>query len=316
MAPATMATTPAPETLKPSFLGVLRGELIKMSRLRVLWIMLILLVGVLLLPWLGSLGLANAKVRIDEAPLLSLMRNVSGNLGVLRVFTGFILIILTAQVIGLDYQQGTIRIVLARGVERLQLLAAKVVAILSVAALMLVGGLILEYAAGLLYYQLATGNLDVLNAASPAFWADVRIAILTIIINMLVTVALTMAATVLGRSVAVGMTVGLSFFAADNIGTLVMLILNRVTNNDFWLNLTGYFLGPNLNVLAGTWIAPLSETVTTEQGHATIQATFFNFGSGPLVSYDLTHVLTVIAIYAVVFIGLAVGLTSRRDVLE
>lgn len=316
MALAMGAATTGTGELRPSFLGVLRGELIKMTRLRALWIMLILPVGVLLLPWLGSLGLANAQARIAAAPLLSLVRNASGNLGLLRVFSGFVLSILTALVIGLDYQQGTIRIVLARGVARLELLAAKALAIFAVALLLLVGGLALEGVAGLLYYEIATGSLNVLSAATPTFWADIRIDILTIIINMFVTIALTAAATVVGRSVAVGMTVGLSFFAADNIGTIVMLIINHVTNNDFWLNVTGYFLGPNLNVLAGTWIAPLSETVQTASGPAVAQASFFNFGLGPLVSYDLTHMLVVIAVYAVIFVGLAVGLTWRRDVLE
>jgi ABC-type transport system involved in multi-copper enzyme maturation permease subunit len=300
----------------PKFLGVLSGELFKLSRQRTTWITMGVVVVMLLLPWLGSMALRNASAQIAQAPLLSLIRNYSGNLSWLRVWSGFGLTIITAQCIGLDYQQGTIRIVLGRGVERLQLLGAKLLTIALVGAAILGAGLLINTIFGALYYQIEMGNLNAFHATTPTFWADIRIDILTVVISMVATILLTTAATVLGRSVAFGMTVGLSFFAADNIGTVIMLLINRITGSDFWLNITGYFLGPNLNTLSTTWIQPIPILVSTDRGTGTIQGAFYTFGSPPLVNYDLTHVLTVIAVYSLVFAATAIGLTWRRDVLE
>src|SRR2546429_1109115 len=67
-------------------------------------------------------------------------------LAILRAFGGIFLIILTARVIGLEYQLGTIRILLARGVGRLQLLLVKLLTIVLVALLILVVGLLLNVA--------------------------------------------------------------------------------------------------------------------------------------------------------------------------
>lgn len=313
-----MALSVSNHATSPStkFMGLLYGELFKLSRQRTTWIIAVILALVLMMPWLGALALTKQTAQIAQYPLLSLIRNVSGNLSWLRVWSGFALAIITALVIGLDYQQGTIRIILGRGVERLQLLGAKLLTVTIVAAAILVGGLLIDTILGLVFYQAATGSLNVLQAATPTFWADVRIDVLTIIISMVATILLTAAATVLGRTVAVGMTVGLVFFAADNIGTVIMLVIGGLTHSDFWFNLTGYFLGPNLNALVTTWVQPITISLMGKRGPIAYSASFFSFGSPPLVTYDLTHVLTVITIYCLIFAGTAVGLTWKRDVLE
>jgi ABC-2 type transport system permease protein len=66
------------------------------------------------------------------------------NLLVLRVFIGFFLIILTANVIGREYQLGTVRILLARGIGRVQLLLAKVSAVVIVALFTLLIALLIQ----------------------------------------------------------------------------------------------------------------------------------------------------------------------------
>ena len=51
----------------------------------------------------------------------------------MRVFTSFFLLILTARVVGLEYQLGNIRVLLACGIGRLQLLFAKLLAVVVIA---------------------------------------------------------------------------------------------------------------------------------------------------------------------------------------
>ena len=114
------------------------------------------------------------------------------------------------------------------------------------------------------------------------------------------TILLVTAVTVIGRSLTFGLSIGLSWFAADNIGTVFMLLANRLTHNDFWLNVTGYFLGPILNNLPTTF---LSSKVLT-------------IGPPPLVQVDRTQSLLVILAYTLIFAIVALVLTWRRDVKE
>jgi hypothetical protein len=125
--------------------------------------------------------------------------------------------------------------------------------------------------------------------------------VLVAAISTFVCVLLGTAAAVSGRSLAFGLGAALSFFPADNFGTIVMLLVNRITNQRFFLDITGILLGPNLNVLA----------VGMQTDHKA-RAAF----TGPLVNVDGTHSLVVIAIFSGAFLLLAVLLMWRRDVLE
>lgn len=314
---ANAAPTPA-QAPATHFLGILRGELFKMSRQRTNWIMAILAVGVVAMVW-TLLLLINNPSSAQPYPLNSVVDNLSGALAAMRVFIGFALIVITARTIELDYQMGTIRIVLARGVERLQLLGAKLLAITIVGAALLVIGLVVNAIFALIYYSTVVKNVDLFNVITPTAWVDLRLYVLTIIISMIATVLMTAAFSVLGRSLTVGLSVGLSFFAADNIGVGILTIIYRITNNDFWLNLTGYLLGPALNALPTIWIKDivLGGTVHLDNGQTVARtASFYTVGSPPRVNYDLTHFLVLITLYCVAFAALAVGLTWRRDVLE
>ncbi|HEX8032307.1 MAG TPA: hypothetical protein VF510_00585, partial [Ktedonobacterales bacterium] len=44
------------QDLRPSFVGIVRGELFKMSRQRFTWVLGLLLVGMICLPYLGNLN--------------------------------------------------------------------------------------------------------------------------------------------------------------------------------------------------------------------------------------------------------------------
>ena len=279
---------------------MVRGEIFKVSRQWTTWIMLVLLTGIIILPYLVMVTAPNAKDALVHLPLAFLTSRIEDNLAVLRVFSGFFLLILTARIIGLEYQLGTIRILLARGVGRLQLFSAKLLTVVIFALFVLIGGLLLNALLTSAMVAILTGNLNALNTLTSAFWSDIWVYILTIMISMGASILLAAAMSAIGRSQVFGLSASLAWFPADNFGTIIMLLVFRLTHNDFWQNITGYFLGPVLNNMP---------TSLLPKGAATV-------GITPLVTVDATHALLVTLAYSVIFAAVAIFLTWKRDVQE
>jgi ABC-2 type transport system permease protein len=287
-------------TSTPSFPGILRGEFLKISRQWTTWIMAVLLLGLIVAPFLILFSVSDVGAFLHQAPLKFFYSRVPANLTLLRVFSGIFLLILTANVIGLEYQLGTIRILLARGVGRVQLLVAKLLAVAVVALILLVVGLLLDAILTCVGVLAVTGNLAALKALTPTFWSDMQLYILTIALNMGVTILLAAAVSVVGRSLAFGLSAALVWFPVDNIGTLVFLYAYRLTHDAFWQNITTYFLGPNLNAMP-TVLSPRQP---------------FSIGVVPLAQVDAAHTLFVALVYALIFIVVAIVLAWKRDVKE
>lgn len=316
MSAMTLPGTPALHVPTPRFLGVVRGEIFKITRFRATWIMGGLLLAILSLPWLVLLLLPKQKANALANPLNSFTTNSQGNLSLLRVFLGFSIAILAVMAIGTDYQQGTIRIVLARGVERLQLLAAKTVALLAVAGVAFVALLLWELALGTFVFAIIGSGFGLFNALNGTFWHNTALYVMTVGISTLATLALAISATVLGRSLAFGMAVAFGFFAADNIGTVILSVISRITNSDFWLHVTRFLLGPNLNAMPTVLLPQMTRVVQTERGTITQVVTAFSFGPTPVIADDFTHTLLVTLAWTLGFAIIATVLTWRRDVLE
>src|SRR5712691_9509406 len=144
---STVMTSAPAEQMKmhsatPSFFGIVRGEFFKIMRQRLNWILLVLLGGAVTLPYLIEFTVPRLKTDLTSSASSQLDFFYAGmeiNLAILRVFIGIFLLILTARVIGLEYQLGTIRVLLGRGVGRLQLLLAKLLAVVIVALTLLIG---------------------------------------------------------------------------------------------------------------------------------------------------------------------------------
>src|SRR5262249_54007437 len=80
--------------VQPSFLGIWRGEVLKVSRQGTTWLLALLLAGAICLPYLVTLGRGSAlKALIERAPLAYLYREMGSGLFVLRVFAGPLLIV-------------------------------------------------------------------------------------------------------------------------------------------------------------------------------------------------------------------------------
>lgn len=292
---------------RPSFIGLVRGEFFKVMRQWTTWILLVMVVGVTALPYIIETVRPKLQADITSAPLTFFYDQLGIGLSVLRVFTGFFLLIVTARLVGQEYQLGTIRVLLGRGVGRLQLLFAKLTTMAIIGVILLVVGVALNYLLTLLLVVGVSGNLNAYSALTSQFWSDVGLFILYILVNMGVSILLATTGAVLGRASAFGLSAALAFFPLDNFGTVIMILANRVTGNDFWLNITAYFLGPNLNQMP---------TALTNNRVASI-------GFGPLfaggshgIQVDGTHTLVVAAVYAVIFAATAIWLTWKRDVKE
>jgi ABC-type transport system involved in multi-copper enzyme maturation permease subunit len=301
---------------RPRFFGIVTGELFKITRLRSVWLMVLAIFGLATAPVLLYLSRPNLKDLLTQDPTSGLYNIMPVDLSVIRIFSGILLLILSAMVVGLEYQQGTIRVLLGRGVGRLQLLGAKALALAVVGAVLLVALLIYDYLLALGMLLVKTGNLDVLKAATPRFWGDARLYLLTVVISMAVTLALGICVSVVGRTLAFGVGVGLSWFAADNIGVIILLLVMNFTNSDFWAKVSGFFLGPILNTLPTLLIAARTVTFQGEKGLQTIAKPISVVGFQPLDKIDATHGLLVITAYTAIFVATAIALTVRRDVQE
>ena len=291
-------------TATPSFIGLVRGELFKIRKQWTTWIMLGVLVCIMALPNLVLMSVSGIKTRISSVQpgvQLDVLYRVTGiDLPLMRIFLGFFLLILTARVFGLEYQLGTIRIILGRGVGRLQLLSAKLLAVVLVALAVLIGAIVYEGIWSVIVFLVAAGNLNVLNAATATFWSNTGMFLVTVLISMGATILLAMAVTTIGRSLSFGLSFALSWFAVDNFGVIIMGLAFRLTGNDFWQNVTAYFLGPNLNFMQEVVVGSHPSSV----------------GIGPSVPVDATHTLVVTLVYSLIFAVTAIVLTWRRDVKE
>jgi ABC-type transport system involved in multi-copper enzyme maturation permease subunit len=287
---------------KPSFLGLVRGELFKAVRQWTPWIALVLLLGLILLPYLLLFTLSGLSRLIASPTHDYFYGRAAIGLALLRAFGGIAIVVVTARIIGQEYSLGTIRIVLARGVGRVQLLLAKMTAAVVLAIALLVIGLVEILLVVALQVQIISGSLNALTSLPASVWHDLGLYLLSITLSMAATILMATAISVLFRSLAGGLSGSLVWFPTDNALTLMLLLMTRLTGSTFWLNITAYLLGPNLNIMAGK--------LANQDGSV------WNFGFGPEVSVDSNHVLLTTLIYAVIFLAVALILTWKRDVKE
>lgn len=286
----------------PSFFGIIRGELLKMSRRWSTWIPLLLVILFICAGTLVRLIDSELKQTITMDQLGFMYREMENGLAFVRVFTGLYFLVLAAYVIGLEYQMGTVRVLVARGVGKLTLLAAKVTSLLIVALLVIIGCILLTAALICMLLLVKVGNLDALKTLTSQFWSDTGLYILTVLISTVVTILLGTMFSVLGRSLTIGLSASLAWFPVDNVGAQFFRLGYLITKNDFWKNVTAYFLGPNLNAMA-------SQVLPAKLQVYPVVIT-------PLVKVDGAHTLWVALVYGLIFLIVAIVLTASRDIKE
>jgi ABC-type transport system involved in multi-copper enzyme maturation permease subunit len=321
---APTASGPAAAT-SPTFLGVLRGELYKLSRQRLNWWLALGLIAITLVVYIAALiyngaSAANHRQMLDtlrNPPQLFLWQLLGLTLDLQRAMVGIFLLIATARMIGLDFQQGTIRILLARGVGRLQLLGAKLAAVSLVGIGLLACGILLNLLGALLAVRVVGGNLDAFKMLSHAFWTDAGVFVLTVLVSMSVTILLAAAVTVVSRSLAFGLAGALGWFALDNVMLpIILVVAYGLTRGQLWMKMGTYLLGPELNLMPAVVVPRLTITGTLHGLTGSGPVPAFTLGTVPPLTYDGTHALMVALAYGAIFAAAAVLTLRRRDVLE
>jgi ABC-type transport system involved in multi-copper enzyme maturation permease subunit len=287
---------------RPSFFGLVGGELFKVVRQWTPWIGLVFVLGIVFLPYLLLFTNADLKELIQAQDHEYFYGRVAACLGLLRAFGGLAILIIIARMIGQEYSLGTVRIVLARGVGRVQFLLAKITAAIVCALFILLVGLAEIALLTVVQIQIATGSLDALTSLPASVWHDLGLYLLAVMSSMGATIFMASAVSVVFRSLAGALSGSIAWFPIDNMLVVMLMLLSKLTNSDFWLKASAYLLGPNLNAMAGIL--------------ADVDSSAWNLGFAPLVKVDSTHTLLVTLIYSLIFAVIAIVFAWKRDVKE
>jgi ABC-type transport system involved in multi-copper enzyme maturation permease subunit len=283
--------------------GIVRGELFKVSRQFSTWILAVLLLGAIGLPYLVELSSRFGR-SIQDNSTWAIYKTLGTDMLVLKVFGGAFMIIVTARLIGMEYSGGTIRVLLGRGVGRLQLLFGKLAALTLIALGMVLITLLLDLLLAVVLSLRAVGNMDLFKSATGAFWSDAGTYLLLALLSIGVTIVMATAVTVVGRSLIFGLSVGMLWYPAEKFSIIFLVLGYRLTKSDFWLLLSGNFLGLNLDAMPANFLPERASPATN-----------FSLGT-PLVPVDGGHTLLVVALFAVAFAVVAIVLTARKDIQE
>jgi ABC-2 type transport system permease protein len=286
------------EEIHPSFLKMVRGELFKLTHNRGITITIFLVsILFLLIETVGILLDATNINSIGSKGALYLLlidptRGLGGITDNARQFSGILVIIVTVISICLEYQQGTIRVLLAHGIDRVALLFAKGAAVTIFSLFWIIAASLVALLEMVIIFGIA-GHLDVLGHNIPSYFGrDLAIMVFILVMNTIVTALFAMTLSVLGRSLAVGLGVTLSYFFAESIVSGILLGISAATKNAFWGNIQAYLFGNNLDMASR----------------------LINHGSSSAEDLSGMHSLIVTAIYALIFVVVSVGITRYRDV--
>jgi len=226
--------------------------------------------------------LATQPQRLQRAyENLTLPGSIPLALGTLQTLGLILIAVLTASAIGIDYGAGTLRSVLVQGTGRWPYLAAKFLVLVVLAGLGLIVATVSVVISSAIAERLATPA-----AASSAAWSAAGIALWKAWLSLIPYITLTTFVTVLARSSAAGMAIGLGYYFAEQI--LVALLSN-------------FF----------SWFANVAEYLPVHSISAWSGSTGFG---GPAAPADLAHAGFVLIGYTLVLGGLAFWLFQRRDV--
>lgn len=213
----------------------------------------------------------------------------SAALGIVQTLALILIAILTASAIGIDYGSGTLRSVLTKGTGRWPYLAAKILTLAVLTAL----GLLITLATVAVSSVIAgaiAGAAPTSATVTARTWSDAGIAFSKAWVSVLPYLALTTFVTVLARSSAAGMAIGLGYYFLEQI--LIALLSGLFS---WFQNVADFLLVRNISA----W--------TQAAGAGS------GFGAGGTLP-DATHAIVVLAIYTLALGAGAFWTFERRDV--
>ncbi len=270
---------------------LLRSEIFRLVRRWMPRLLLLILTGLICLIYLAlwtAIRAGDAEARsLREALRLEAVRDTGASL----VFQigGVMAIILTASLIGSEYGWGTIRTLLPRARSREAFLAAKVVTALSFVAVTVALGFAVAFGASALITMLE----DLPSGLGPDGVERTFAAVARTGYVIVPYVALTIMITVGTRSMAAGIGIGLAVFFLEG------LIFSLLALAGGWFErLPGAFISRNV------------EAILRENAEGLSQP--FSATTSPMP--PVWRSVTVLALYTLVFAGLAFRWFRRRDI--
>jgi ABC-2 type transport system permease protein len=193
--------------------------------------------------------------------------------------------ILTASAIGIDYGAGTLRSVLTQGTGRWPYLTAKLLTL----AVLALFGLVVAVASVAVSSTIAGGLAGAAPAAAgtAATWSDALTALFKAWVSILPYIGLTAFVTIIARSSAAGMAIGLGYYFFEQ---LIVALFSALFS--WFQNVADFFLVRNISAWTGA------------------AGGFPGAGTLP----DATQAIVVLGVYTLVFVGIAYWLFERRDV--
>jgi len=273
-------------------MNLTRWEWYKLRRRWLPWIMLgLLLVVSQLFVWVSYFFNRTEQSR-DVYDNFTLPGSIPNALGLAYSIGIFLIVILTASVLGTEYRWRTLRSIIARGTGRWQYLASKIMLLG-----LLAGGALLIVVAVTAVSSLIAGALAggaPAGSSASARWLDVPIAFGKAWFAFLPYIALAAFFTVLTTSTAAGMAISLVYYYAESI--VAAIFLNLFT---WFETAASYMLGRN----ATAWMTSGDDSpvISFPMGG--------RFGTFP----SALHAFLVLMVYILALGGLALWLFRRRD---
>jgi ABC-2 type transport system permease protein len=210
--------------------------------------------------------------------------SIPNALGTVQTLGLILMAILTASAIGIDYGAGTLRSVLTQGTGRWPYLTAKLITL----ALLALFGLVVAVASIAVSSVVASGLAgEAAAAGTAATWSDAGNALFKAWVSLLPYITLTAFVTVVARSSAAGMAIGLGYYFFEQL--IVALFSNLFS---WFQNVADFMLVRNISAWTGA------------------AGGFPGTGALP----DATQAIIVLGVYTLILGGVAFWLFERRDV--
>lgn len=215
-----------------------------------------------------------------------------------------LIVILVSVIVGGEYTSNTIRLILTRGPSRAHIFLAKIGASLVCIVLAVFGIMLLGILSGLIF-NLTTGVTQNFAFLNYAWIGHFLLYLLLIALNLFIYAMMAILLSIVGRSIAAGIVgvlvwiyiveslIDLIGFVGSRTGGTVSAVLQALPN---------YLIGNNIATLQQAQLYALSHTSVI-------------IPSGALVAPPNTlHALLVLAVYLILFIGLAWWVFMQRDI--
>jgi ABC-2 type transport system permease protein len=304
----TLAPAPPPPpavpagTRRSSLAGLIWGDLLQLRRQRLIWlgVGLAALVFIVVVEAWGA-GEQSVRALYRARPEGWATTVLPGVEMLFQYASGLLMLLVSAWLMGASYGSGVLRLLLARGAGRLQVLLARLaVLVLFALLLLLIGAALTAIYFGSVALA-AEGSLGGLLHLSGDFWRTLGLGAAAEVVSMLACAVLGMTAAVVGRSVAFGVGAALAFFPADSLYSQWAPLLDQLTHLKLWGRITGYLLGPDLNALTQHMrVGPPSRVPVPV----------------PAGGVSTAHAATVVAVWVVALLVLSAVLIRRRDVQQ